>query len=107
MRGRWRDFQLTRCGYSEAGLAVIRLYNETCVPHGFLPVDSFSEALHEALEIFTGEIFRGQPSEGLSEEYLNLFREMFVEAVELRNAGERTYNTPRGAKLLRILWNNY
>ncbi len=99
MRRRWRDFRLARSGYSEAGLAVIRLYNEVCAPHGFLPVNTFSEALHEALELFA--------EGGLGEEHLNLFRSMFHEAIELRNAGDRGYNTPRGAKLLRILWNNY
>jgi len=100
MRRRWRDYQLARSGYSEAGLAVIRMYNEMCVPHGFLSVNSFSEALHEALEIFTD-------AHRFDEETLRIFRLMFTEAVELRNAGERIYNTPRGAKLLRILWNNY
>jgi hypothetical protein len=100
MRRRWRNYQLARSGYSEPGLVVIRLYNETCAPHGFLPVDNFSEALHEALEIFT-------EAHQFDEETLRVFRLMFTEAVELRNAGERIYNTPRGAKLLRILWNNY
>jgi hypothetical protein len=99
MRGRWRDFHLARSGYSEDALVVIRLYNEICVPHGFLPVNTFSEALHDALELFA--------EGGLHEAELNVFRSMFEEAVELRDAGERTYNTPRGAKLLRILWHNY
>jgi hypothetical protein len=99
MRGLWRDRQLTRCGYSQEGLAVIRLYNEVCVPHGFFPVGAFSEALHEALELFT--------ERELNEEDWRIFRSMFDKAVELRNAGERSYNNPRGAKLLRILWSNY
>jgi len=100
MKRRWRDYQLARSGYSEAGLAVIRLYNETCVPHGFLPVDNFSEALHEALKIFT-------EAHQFDDDTLHEFRLIFAEAVALRNAGERTYNSPRGAKLLRILWNYY
>ena len=98
MRGRWRNLQLARSGYSEDGLKVIRLYNEICAPQGFLPVNTFSESLHDALELFT--------EGGLDEEGLRLFREMFEEAVELREAGE-AYNTRRGAKLLRILWSNY
>jgi hypothetical protein len=99
MKGRWRNFPLARCGYSAEALAVIRLYNEVCVPHGFFPVTTFSDPLDEALELFT--------EGGLDKEALSTFGAMFVEAVEQRHAGERTYNTPRGAKLLRILWNNY
>jgi hypothetical protein len=99
MKGRWRDFRLGRCGYSEDGLAVIRLYNEICTPHGFFAVDSYSEALDEALEIFVAG--------GLDEEDLSRFREMFEEAIELREDGDRSYNNPRGAKLIRILWSNY
>jgi hypothetical protein len=100
MKGRWRDFRLTRSGYSEHGLVVIRLYNDVCVPHGFMPVNSFSEALHDALELFV--------EDGLDEaEELNVFRSMSEEAVALRDSGDRIYNTPRGAKLLRILWSNY
>lgn len=93
------DRQLTRGGDAQTGLAVIRLYSEGCVPHGFFPAEAFSEALHEALELFT--------EGGLDDEDLNQIRSMFDEAVELRNAGERIYNNPRGAKLLRILWSNY
>lgn len=98
MRGRWRNLQLARSGYSEDGLKVIRLYNEICAPHGFLRVNAFSESLHDALEMFT--------EGGLDDEGRKIFREMFEEAVELREAGE-AYNTRLGAKLLRILWSNY
>jgi len=99
MRGRWRNHQLDRCGYSKDGLAVIRIYNEVCAPHGFYPVETFSKALHDTLDHFS--------EGGLGEEELNLFRSMFEEAVELHSTGESIYNTPLGAKLIRILWNNY
>jgi hypothetical protein len=99
MRGRWRDFKLARSGYYTAeGLRVIALYNAICTPHGFLRVDGFSESLHDALEVFT--------EGGLNAEMMDIFRAMFEEAVELRESGEN-YKTPKGAKLIRILWNNY
>ena len=97
VKGRWRAHKLSGCGYSEDGLKVIRLYNEVCA--SFYLVDDFSEALNEALELFT--------EDGLDEDDLEAFREMFEEAVALRNAGDPTYNTPRKRKLIRILWNNY
>jgi hypothetical protein len=99
VKGRWRDYRLSRCGYSEHGLKLIRLYHEICVPHGFMPVDRYSPDLNDALEIFVDR--------ELIDEDLDYFRSIFEEAVELRDAGDRTYNNPRGAKLIRILWSNY
>jgi hypothetical protein len=88
MSGCWRNYKLARSGYSKEGLAVIRLYHEVCVPHGFWPVTKFSEGLDQALELFA--------EGGLDEEDFNAFRVMFAEAVEQRNVGDHGYNTPKG-----------
>ena len=90
---------MDRCGYSEDGLKVIRLYNEMCVPRGFMPVNAYSPELNDALEIFVDP--------GLDDDDLDHFRAMFDEAIDLRDGGDRSYNSPRGAKLIRILWGNY
>ena len=94
--GRWRARQLRRLGYSESSVPVIMLYTEICVPERFWPVNAFSDALQAALvDVFAPEC-------GLSE-----FEEMFRVAVSEYRAGGSSYNTPRGAKLIRVLWNNY
>jgi hypothetical protein len=99
MKGRWRDLKLARSGYSDDGLKVIRLYNSLCVPHGFLPVDRYSQELDDALELFVAG--------GLDDDELNYIHAIFDEAIDLRRGGDHSYNTPRGAKLIRILWSNY
>jgi hypothetical protein len=94
--GRWRARELRRLGYSQGSVPVIMLYNEICVPNGFWPVNAFSEPLEAALvDVFV-------PEDGLGE-----YEAMFREAVSEYAAGGSSYNTPRGAKLIRILWNNY
>jgi len=77
------------------------LYNEICVPHGFWPVTAFSQELEIAL------LDRSACSVFTAQEDLDEYREMFVDAVKERQAGGSSYNTPRGAKLIRVLWNNY
>jgi hypothetical protein len=101
MKRRWRDRQLSQ-HYSPGALAVIQLYNEICAPHGFFPVNSYSPALAEALDDVFLDLHGGCSVDDLEE-----FRSMFLEAVRERNAGDHIYNNPRGAKLIRILWNNY
>jgi hypothetical protein len=99
--GRWRARELRRLGYSDTSVPVIVLYNEICVPQGFWPVNAYSEELQSALLTFDYDLAE--------------YRQMFLEAIEERRiseacvagAGGRPYITPRGAKLIRILWNNY
>jgi hypothetical protein len=100
--GRWRARQLRRLGYSESSVPVIMLYNEICVPQGFWPVNAYSEKLQLALLKFDYDLAE--------------YRKMFFRAVEERRISEACiagaargcpYITPRGAKLIRILWNNY
>jgi len=91
--GRWRARRFQRLGYDEHATRIIMLYNEICVPAGFWPVDAYSEQLQQALSTFDWQLAE--------------YREMFLEAVEEKRGGESGYTTPRGAKLIRIVWNNY
>ena len=88
-------------GYSESSVPVIMLYNKVCVPHGFWPVTAFSQNLEIAL------LDRASCSVFTPEQDLDEYREMFLDAVKERQAGGSSYNTPRGAKLIRILYENY
>jgi hypothetical protein len=87
--GEWRS------AYGEDELQIIDLYNGICVPRGWLPVNRYSAKLVEALE---------KLAEGCD---LDDFEQMFYAAAEERERGDEHYTTPRGNKLIRILWNNY
>lgn len=99
--GRWRARQLRKVGYSESTLPIIMLYNEICVPHGFWSITAFSYELEKML------LDHCSSSQFTPEEDLKEYRSMFLDAVNERYGGGSSYNTPRGAKLIRILWNNY
>jgi DNA-binding IscR family transcriptional regulator len=83
-----------RCYYLDDELQKIDAYNVICVPRGWFPVDAYSEELQEALSLF----------EHLESDE---WRTVLTEAVDQRDAGDKGYNTPRGAKLIRICWNHY
>ena len=57
-------------------------------------VNADSEELHYALSVL--EHLEGDE-----------WRTLLIEAADERDAGDKSYNTPRGAKLIRICWNNY
>jgi hypothetical protein len=80
--------------YSNDGLEKIDLYNQICVPRGWFPVNAHTEDLQDAL----AECEYLDPDE---------WRLLLIEAADQREAGDQSYNTPRGAKLIRICWNNW
>jgi hypothetical protein len=83
-----------RAHYDADELNIIDLYNATCAPRGWWPVDADSEELHSALNAF-------------QDHDLDWFKSAFDDAVAEREAGDPEYNNPRGNKLIRILWANY
>jgi hypothetical protein len=83
-----------RCCYLDEELQKIDAYNMICVPRGWLPVNAYSEGLQKGLCLF---------ADLKSDEW----RTLLIEAANERDAGDSGYNTPRGAKLVRICWNNY
>jgi hypothetical protein len=83
-----------RCYYLENELKKIDAYNTICVPHGWLPVNTYSARLQDALS----------KVEDIEDDD---WRCVLIEAVELRDEGDAEYNRPRGAKLIRICWNNW
>ena len=83
-----------RSNYSREELEIIDLYNRVCVPRGWRSVNTYSEELQKALEIF-------------SHVQLREFHAMFETAADQRDAGDQTYNNRLGNKLIRILWSNY
>jgi hypothetical protein len=83
-----------RSNYSIEELEIIDLYNQICVPHGWRPVNAYSQQLQEALETFCDSSIED-------------FRTMFQSAADEREAGDKTFNNRLGNKLIRILWSNY
>lgn len=83
-----------RLNYSSDELQIIDLYNRICVPRGWRPINDYSSELCDALETF-------------SDHEIADFEQMFETAANERDAGDRTYNTTRGNKLIRIVWSNY
>ena len=83
-----------RSDFGQEELAIIDLYNEICVPRGWRSVNKYSEELSKALETFA----HCDPAD---------FTSMFIAAADERDAGDKTYNNPKGNKLIRILWSNY
>jgi hypothetical protein len=87
-----------RSCFSEWELSVIDQYNSICVPRGWRPVNADSEELHTALDTF-------------QDHTIDWFKKAFSEADEDRELAASkagiSYNSPRGNKLLRILWANY
>jgi hypothetical protein len=79
-----------RYSYSEDELQIIDLYNTICAPHGWRPVNKYSEQLREALEI-------------ASNFDVEDLRAIYEAAVEERKNGDHEYNTRLGNKLIRIL----
>jgi hypothetical protein len=93
----WRDTHHSdewRSNYLVEELEIIDLYNQICVPLGWRSVNAYSDELQKALEIF-------------SDSTLEDFQTMFENAADERDRGDKTYNTPLGNKLIRILWGNY
>ena len=83
-----------RCYYRNDELEKIDLYNEICVPRGWFPVNAHTEDLQDAL----AECEYLDPDE---------WRVLLIEAADQRDAGYHSYKTPRGAKLIRICWENW
>jgi hypothetical protein len=84
-----------RAEYTPEALEVIDDYNARLVPRGWRPVNRYSQALADALDV---DVFGFLPRAD--------FIEMLDEAADQRDSGE-FYGTPRGNKLIRILWTNY
>jgi hypothetical protein len=89
-----KDSHAFRDHYSDDELKVIDLYHEICVPRGWRPIDDDSPELHDALDTF-------------QDDDADWFRKAFNAAADQRDAGEEPFNTPKGNKLIRILWANY
>jgi hypothetical protein len=84
---KWREY------YSTEQLKVIDLYNQICGSSGWRPIDRESVEVRELLTELTPQ---------------NLCWEIiFQEAVRERDEGAKDYNTEKGNKLVRILFNCY
>jgi hypothetical protein len=97
-----RQTVVWRVRHQKDELVAIDLYNQICGPRGWLAVNKYSTELHAALRDFIDLSNAATQTTMAAGDW----RDLFEEAADERDTGKPAYNTPKGNKLIRILWEN-